>query len=212
MTSIHQGTKPLGPFKLVTVNTAPERAKRLIGRLVEALKEKYTILYVANVEVIKDVKPTVEKFQPDMLFCASMWTPAESTEIQSIARSTIPGIKTMAIPQGLQVEKGPDAIVEFLLEKVPLLIESPGTGTAAAAAPFRQYLPDLNTPRFQTGKDQDAYQYAEIFQKTQFPPWIYGLTKAWEKLLEEPYKGVTTDGLETLFPSTYLNQKLIMRV
>lgn len=141
-------------------------------------------------------------------FCASMWTPAQSTEIQSIARSSIPGIKTMAIPQGLQVEKGPDAIVEFLLEKVPLLIES--TGTAAA---FRQYLPDLNTPRFQTAKDQDAYQYAEHFQKTQFPPWIYGLTKAWEKLLEEPYKGVTADGLETLFPSTYLNQaKLIMRV
>lgn len=55
MPSIHQGTKPLGPFKLVTVNTAPERAKRLIGRLVEALKEKYTILYVANVEGNKEV-------------------------------------------------------------------------------------------------------------------------------------------------------------
>ncbi|TVY26825.1 hypothetical protein LHYA1_G004816 [Lachnellula hyalina] len=181
-------TQPLGPFKLVTVNTAPERAKRLIGRLVEALKEKYTILHVANVQEIGDVKPTVEKYQPDMLFCASMWTPAQSSEIQSIARSIIPGIKTMAIPQGLQVEKGPDAIVEFLLEKVPLLIESPGT------AAFRQYLPDLNTPRFQTAKDQDAYQYVEHFQKTKSPPWIYGLTKAWEKLLEEPYKGVTTDG------------------
>ncbi|TVY36258.1 hypothetical protein LSUB1_G005117 [Lachnellula subtilissima] len=176
-------TQPLGPFKLVTVNTAPERAKRLIGRLVEALKEKYTILHVANVQEIEDVKPTVERFQPDMLFCASMWTPAQSTEIQSIARSVIPGIKTMAIPQGLQVEKGPDAIVEFLLEKVPLLIESPGTRTAA----FRQYLPDLNTPRFQTAKDQDAYQYVEHFQNTKNPPWIYGLTKVWEKLLEEPH-------------------------
>jgi hypothetical protein len=41
---------PKGPFKLVTVNTAPERAKRLIGRMVEALKDRYTIIYAANCE------------------------------------------------------------------------------------------------------------------------------------------------------------------
>jgi hypothetical protein len=41
---------PKGPFRLVTVNTAPERAKKLIGRMVEALKEDYTIDYVANCE------------------------------------------------------------------------------------------------------------------------------------------------------------------
>ena len=53
-----------------------------------------------------------------------MWTPEESDKIQSIAKKEVPGIKTMAIPQGLQVEKGPDAIVSFLLERVPGLIES----------------------------------------------------------------------------------------
>ena len=90
------------------------------------------------------------------------------------------------------MEKGPDAVVEFLIEKVPLLIHS------TEVKGFRQYLPELNTPRFQTAKDQDAYQYAEAFQKTQFPPWIFNLTKAWEKLLEEPYKGVTADGSEPL--------------
>ena len=37
-----------GPFKLVTVNTAPERAKRLIGRMIEALKDRYEIDYVDN--------------------------------------------------------------------------------------------------------------------------------------------------------------------
>ena len=41
---------PKGPFRLVTVNTAPERAKKLIGRMTEALKEEYTIDYVANCE------------------------------------------------------------------------------------------------------------------------------------------------------------------
>lgn len=41
---------PKGPFRLVTVNTAPERAKRLIGIVVEKLKDSYTIEYVANCE------------------------------------------------------------------------------------------------------------------------------------------------------------------
>lgn len=39
-----------GPFKLVTVNTAPERARRLIGRLIEALKDEYDITHVDNCE------------------------------------------------------------------------------------------------------------------------------------------------------------------
>src|SRR6187402_2270197 len=52
-------------------------------------------------------------------FCASMWTKEESDEIQRIAKETVPGIKTMAIPEGLQVEKGPDAVVAFLKEKWP---------------------------------------------------------------------------------------------
>jgi hypothetical protein len=41
---------PKGPFRLVTVNTAPERAKRLIGRMAEALKDRYTIIHVDNCE------------------------------------------------------------------------------------------------------------------------------------------------------------------
>ncbi|KAJ9238812.1 hypothetical protein DTO207G8_1352 [Paecilomyces variotii] len=63
-----------------------------------------------------------------------------------------------------------------------------------ASAAFRKHLPDLNTPRFQEAKQQDAYSYAEAFQKNHVPPWLYNLTKAWEKLYEEPYKGVTSDG------------------
>ena len=41
---------PKGPYKLVTVNTAPDRARRLIGRVVEDLKEQYTIQHLANCE------------------------------------------------------------------------------------------------------------------------------------------------------------------
>lgn len=66
-----------------------------------------------------------------------------------------------------------------------------GKGTAG----FRQYIPDLNTPRFQTAKDLDCYQYAENFLKSHNPPWLYDLTQTWQELLREPYKGLTADGL-----------------
>lgn len=57
-------------------------------------------------------------------FCASMWTKAEVEEIRSIARETKPGILFYALPVGLQVEKGPDAVVEHLVQNVPSLLES----------------------------------------------------------------------------------------
>jgi hypothetical protein len=41
---------PKGPYKLCTVNTAPERAKRVVGRFIEDAKESYTISHLENVE------------------------------------------------------------------------------------------------------------------------------------------------------------------
>ncbi|CAL5865979.1 uncharacterized protein PFLUO_LOCUS186 [Penicillium psychrofluorescens] len=115
---------PKGPFRLVTVNTAPERAKRLIGRLVDALKDRYTIIHVDNCEKIDEVEPKVKEHMPDVLFSASMWTAEEAKQIHDTARSIKPDIKLHAIPTGLQVERGPDAIVEYLCEKVPALLDS----------------------------------------------------------------------------------------
>lgn len=40
--------KPAGPFKLVTVNNAPERAKKICGRLCEEMRSTHEIDYVAN--------------------------------------------------------------------------------------------------------------------------------------------------------------------
>lgn len=57
-------------------------------------------------------------------FCASMWTADEAENIQSMARAIVPDIKTHAIPTGLQVDRGPDAIVEYLIENVPPLLDS----------------------------------------------------------------------------------------
>ncbi|KAL4943869.1 hypothetical protein BDV06DRAFT_210714 [Aspergillus oleicola] len=116
-------TTPKGPFTLVTVNTAPERAKRLIGRMAEALSDRYTIVHVDNCDAIDQVAGKVTEHKPDVLFSASMWSAEQAAEIQSIARSIKPDIKLHAIPQGLQVERGPDAIVEYLVEKVPALLD-----------------------------------------------------------------------------------------
>lgn len=52
-----------------------------------------------------------------------MWTAEQAEQIQAIAHKARPGIRTYAIPHGLQVERGPDAIIEHLVENIPLLLE-----------------------------------------------------------------------------------------
>jgi hypothetical protein len=128
-----------------------------------------------------------------------MWTPEQSQEIQQIARESKPGITTLALPEGLQVERGPDAVVDYFVERVPNLIKSISgsktSGFQKAVTGFRQHLPDLSLPRFQVSKTQSPYEYSEAFQTNHVPPWLYNLTETWKKLLEEPYKGFTTDGM-----------------
>ncbi|EMR63976.1 hypothetical protein UCREL1_9064 [Eutypa lata UCREL1] len=113
-----------GPFKLVTVNTSPDRAQRLIGRLIDALKADYDITHVANCQSIEEVVAKVTAHKPNVLISASMWTSDEAGNIQALARSVVPDIQTHAIPTGLQVERGPDAIVEYLIERVPRLLDT----------------------------------------------------------------------------------------
>ncbi|KAH8433092.1 DUF3500 domain-containing protein [Aspergillus melleus] len=59
---------------------------------------------------------------------------------------------------------------------------------------YRQYLPDLNLPRFQAMRKQDAHEYANDFKTGRNPPWLHALYMHWLDLLQEPFKGVTTDG------------------
>jgi hypothetical protein len=73
----------------------------------------------------------VTELKPDILFTASMWTAEESLKARQTAAEIVPGIKTFAIPQGLQVNKGPDAVVEFLVANLPALIEGEKKGDAS---------------------------------------------------------------------------------
>ena len=52
-----------------------------------------------------------------------MWTPSESAQIHSTARAIVPNVVVHALPQGLQVQRGPDAVVEYIEENLPALVE-----------------------------------------------------------------------------------------
>jgi len=51
-----------------------------------------------------------------------MWTSEESAEMQATARRIVPQVKTHAIPYGLQVREGPDAVVAHLKAEIPKLL------------------------------------------------------------------------------------------
>ncbi|KAK3362110.1 hypothetical protein B0T24DRAFT_561884 [Lasiosphaeria ovina] len=68
------------------------------------------------------------------------------------------------------------------------------TAQPADGAEYRQYLPDLATPRFAAMQKQDAHEYAEEFINGGRPPWLHALYLHWRKLFQEPFKGVTNDG------------------
>jgi hypothetical protein len=53
-----------------------------------------------------------------------MWTPEEAEQIQALARSIVPDIRTHAIPAGLLEQRGPEGIVEYLTENVPKILSS----------------------------------------------------------------------------------------
>jgi hypothetical protein len=52
-----------------------------------------------------------------------MWTVEQSNTIIETAKGIKPDIKTYAIPYGLQVANGPNAIVEHLKERIPMLLK-----------------------------------------------------------------------------------------
>ncbi|KIX00065.1 uncharacterized protein Z518_10992 [Rhinocladiella mackenziei CBS 650.93] len=66
---------------------------------------------------------------------------------------------------------------------------------ASNESEYRQYLPDLSIPRFTTMAKQDAHVYAQAFKEKGVPPWLHALYLHWMKLLKEPFKGVTNDGI-----------------
>lgn len=53
-----------------------------------------------------------------------MWTEEEARQIHDTARAIKPDIKLHAIPHGLQVERGPEGVVEYLVERVPALLDN----------------------------------------------------------------------------------------
>jgi len=53
-----------------------------------------------------------------------MWSPEQSSHVFAQAREVNPSCKTLAIPQGLQAERGPEAVVEWIKGQLPALLGS----------------------------------------------------------------------------------------
>lgn len=80
---------------------------------------------------------------------------------------------------------------------IPHCIMAPNAALEQPTGEYRQYLPDLNLKRFQVMCTQDAHEYAHDFKTLKQPPWLHALYMHWLELLQEPFKGVTTDGRNT---------------
>jgi hypothetical protein len=65
--------------------------------------------------------------------CDPQWTPEQQEDIQKIAKDTIPGIQTHAIPTGLQVKVGPDGIVKYLSERIDGIMQGTKSNVSTSA-------------------------------------------------------------------------------
>ncbi|KAL9058738.1 MAG: hypothetical protein Q9162_001606 [Coniocarpon cinnabarinum] len=119
-------TTPTGqPFRLLTVNKAPERAFRLVGKVANDLQDGGVVLleHVGNAASLEEVESKLRELRPDVLMAASMWTPAESSHAFELGRRIVgENLITHAIPEGMQVEKGPDFVVQYLKDTLPSVI------------------------------------------------------------------------------------------
>jgi hypothetical protein len=107
---------PRGPYKLVSVNTSPERAKRLIARIIQDVKEKYVLVHSANADSefyssdllvymalvavcmlrtdlgigIESVAPLVSEHKPDLLVSRHRPSPLFASFTQPTLHRKIP--------------------------------------------------------------------------------------------------------------------------
>ncbi|PVH86831.1 hypothetical protein DL98DRAFT_582154 [Cadophora sp. DSE1049] len=107
------------PIYIVSVNNTPQRAKELVAILIDELRMEYNLIHVANTDTIFGVKAMLESLVvvPQVLICSSQWNNTQQNEVQKLAKTLIPGLKTVAIPPGLNALKGGDAVVRFLKEQ-----------------------------------------------------------------------------------------------
>ncbi len=55
-------------------------------------------------------------------FCASSWTPDETTRIIASAKAALPTLRTYAVPHGLHDAGGPDGVAAHLAEQAERLL------------------------------------------------------------------------------------------
>lgn len=70
-------TAPSGqPYRLLTVNNAPARAKLLIGRVTTNLADQYQIEHVGNCLSKDEIKDKVAELSPDIIVRSLLFSPS----------------------------------------------------------------------------------------------------------------------------------------
>jgi hypothetical protein len=91
----------------------------------KALFEEHHPDIVVSLGIPQMISPLDRNQRADRIckFTASMWTPEQSKIALDAAREVNPKVKTLALPPGLQVNRGPDVVVDYIKEKLPELMQ-----------------------------------------------------------------------------------------
>ncbi|KAJ7627350.1 hypothetical protein FB45DRAFT_749808 [Roridomyces roridus] len=109
-------------YRVLTVHPDPNGVAELLTSIVDDIKDKYTVVYVGNVESIEDVKAAVEREKANVLFTASVWTAEEVEAINDNAKSVAPDVHMVNLPKGLAAKKGSDGVIAYIKENIPGLL------------------------------------------------------------------------------------------
>ncbi|KAK0925122.1 hypothetical protein LTR29_018092 [Friedmanniomyces endolithicus] len=88
-------------YKLVTVNSNPERAKMIVGKVIEAVKDQFTIVHAANADSPGAARPIFEEIVPDIVVrlpvpTSNTYPPSEGVTVRSldvVARAKLPRLR-----------------------------------------------------------------------------------------------------------------------
>ncbi|EHK22957.1 uncharacterized protein TRIVIDRAFT_19346, partial [Trichoderma virens Gv29-8] len=104
------------PIYLVSLNKTPKRAALLVDQLIKSLDSNYGVIHIANSTTLQELKVVLEAlmYPPGILICSSQWTAEEQQQANAVAKASLPEVRIINIPPGLDVREGSKGILSFL--------------------------------------------------------------------------------------------------
>ncbi|UKZ48011.1 hypothetical protein TrVGV298_002247 [Trichoderma virens] len=111
------------PIYLVSLNKTPKRAALLVDQLIKSLDSNYGVIHIANSTTLQELKVVLEAlmYPPGILICSSQWTAEEQQQANAVAKASLPEVRIINIPPGLDVREGSKGILSFLKDAMVAL-------------------------------------------------------------------------------------------